>query len=263
MASCQRIETGSDAERDLISELPVYLKERILESLPTRDAARTAFLSTHWKDVWLRHGRLAFDWDFVRWLQECQGYDSTSVMNIINNILLLRVGPVKKFTLQICYSALAQTEIDKWCLFLSRNGVQELNMSCLCPTNLNYKMPFCIVSCQTIKHLKLQDFLIDLPVNGGGIFPMVTSLVFERVLFKHTVKGNVFRIPKLEKLTFRECDGIQNFDISAPKLRSFSQFYTTLFPSVSIPRWFTAHLETIKYLCLSADLSEVRMNLYF
>nr|GMD08024.1 F-box/FBD/LRR-repeat protein At1g13570-like [Ipomoea batatas] len=72
MASCQRIETGSDAERDLISELPVYLKERILESLPTRDAARTAFLSTHWKDVWLRHGRLAFDWDFVRWLQECQ-----------------------------------------------------------------------------------------------------------------------------------------------------------------------------------------------
>ncbi|XP_019150410.1 PREDICTED: F-box/FBD/LRR-repeat protein At1g13570-like [Ipomoea nil] len=61
----------------------------------------------------------------------------------------------------------------------------------------------------------------------------------------------VYSIPKLEKLAFRACDGIENLDISAPKLTSFSQFC----PS-SIPRWFTAHLDGIKYLCLSADLSE-------
>nr|GMD69371.1 F-box/FBD/LRR-repeat protein At1g13570-like [Ipomoea batatas] len=107
---CERIET----ESDLISGLPVDLKERILECLPIRDVARTALLSTHWKDVCLRHGRLAFDWDFIKWVQECK-LDSTTVITIIDNSLLLRVGLVKKFTLHIsCLGVqLQQSDINR------------------------------------------------------------------------------------------------------------------------------------------------------
>ncbi|XP_019177289.1 PREDICTED: uncharacterized protein LOC109172566 isoform X2 [Ipomoea nil] len=46
---------------DLISELPVEVKELILQCLPFRDAARTSVLSTHWKDIWLQHACRLWD----------------------------------------------------------------------------------------------------------------------------------------------------------------------------------------------------------
>ncbi|XP_019177292.1 PREDICTED: uncharacterized protein LOC109172567 [Ipomoea nil] len=46
---------------DLISELPVEVKELIVQCLPFPDAARTAVLSTHWKDVWLQHACRLWD----------------------------------------------------------------------------------------------------------------------------------------------------------------------------------------------------------
>nr|GLL33727.1 F-box/FBD/LRR-repeat protein At1g13570-like [Ipomoea trifida]GMD69364.1 F-box/FBD/LRR-repeat protein At1g13570-like [Ipomoea batatas] len=70
MASRRRRKSEADAGRDLISELPAEVKERILECLPTREAARTALLSTHWNNVWLRHGRLVFDWGFEKVIEE-------------------------------------------------------------------------------------------------------------------------------------------------------------------------------------------------
>nr|GLL31337.1 F-box/FBD/LRR-repeat protein At1g13570-like [Ipomoea trifida] len=95
------LKTVPDASEDFIGELPAEVKDRILECLPTRDAARTALLSRHWNDVWLQHGRLAFDRKFWENVQQCQDNEGRTCVNIINNILFLRAGPVKKFTLKL------------------------------------------------------------------------------------------------------------------------------------------------------------------
>nr|GMD25461.1 F-box/FBD/LRR-repeat protein At1g13570-like [Ipomoea batatas] len=131
MAQRRRIKTIPDASRDLISHLPVEVKDRILECLPTRDAARTALLSTHWNDAWLRHGRLAFDLNFFRRFIESKGYSLVPFVKIITCILLQRVQPVKKFSLVIAAlksldRKLEQFDLDQWFLFLSRNGIEEL-----------------------------------------------------------------------------------------------------------------------------------------
>nr|GMD22816.1 F-box/FBD/LRR-repeat protein At1g13570-like [Ipomoea batatas] len=99
----RRIKTIANASRDLISELPVEVKDRILECLSTRDAARTALLSRHLNHVWLHHGRLAFDGKFLQSVKQKQCRDDygRTFVNIINNILFFRAGPVKKFTLEI------------------------------------------------------------------------------------------------------------------------------------------------------------------
>ncbi|XP_019150404.1 PREDICTED: FBD-associated F-box protein At5g38590-like [Ipomoea nil] len=86
---------------DIISELPDDVKDKILECLPTRDAARTTLLSTHWKDVWLRHERLVFDTHFFECLRKCEGDKPVGLINVINHILLHRAAPVKKFSLCI------------------------------------------------------------------------------------------------------------------------------------------------------------------
>nr|GMD22264.1 F-box/FBD/LRR-repeat protein At1g13570-like [Ipomoea batatas] len=182
MATSPRSKTELYArKRDLISELPEDVKERILELLSTRDAARTALLSTHWNHVWLRHGRLVFDTDFFQCVSSKGKADKViALVNIINNILLLRDGPIKKFSVHMNETDLKpqQSDLDRWCRFLSRNGVQELTLLAVWG---EYKLPSCVVSCRTIKQLILYGFILDLPINARCIFPGVTSLVFNGV----------------------------------------------------------------------------------
>nr|GMD25534.1 F-box/FBD/LRR-repeat protein At1g13570-like [Ipomoea batatas] len=124
---------------DLPVNVVADVKERILELLSIRDAARTALLSTHWNHVWLRHGRLVFDADFFQCVSSKGKADKvTALVNIINNILLLHDGPIKTFALHINEMDLKpqRSDLNRWCHFLSRNGVQELTLAVcgLCST---------------------------------------------------------------------------------------------------------------------------------
>ncbi|XP_019150392.1 PREDICTED: F-box/FBD/LRR-repeat protein At1g13570-like [Ipomoea nil] len=248
----RRLKTIPDASRDLISELPLEVKNRTLGCLRTPEAARTALLSRHWNDVWLQHGRLMFDWEFLQCVEECYDDEGRTLVNIINNILFFRDGPVKKFTLQISCDdpTPQQSDFDRWCLFLLRNGVEELNI-CLDTDVQEYKMPFCLLSCRTIKELKVRGPSIDLPVNACGIFSNVTSLAFYNVEFKCSVNGiaSSISIPKHEKLAFGCCQGIHKFEISPPKLEMLS-VVNYMYDDVVESRWLAPHLKAIKTLWL-------------
>ncbi|XP_031121014.1 F-box/FBD/LRR-repeat protein At1g13570-like [Ipomoea triloba] len=259
----RRLKTLPDANRDFISELPVEVKERILECLPTRDAARTALLSRHWRDVWLQHERLTFDCEF---LQSLQDNGDRTLVNIINNILFFRAGPVKKFTLDInaAYGPSPQQfDFDKWCLFLSRNGVEELNIFLYSYLEPDYQLPCCILSCRTIKKLIVEGPFIDLPVNACGIFSNVTSLAFLNVEFKRSVNGiaSSISIPKLEKLALEHCDGIGEFEISPPKLEILSVI-GSIYEFVH-SRWLVPHFKAIKTLWLcGSSLECMRVSMF-
>ncbi|XP_031123026.1 F-box/FBD/LRR-repeat protein At1g13570-like [Ipomoea triloba] len=245
-----RLKAVPDASRDLISELPLEVKDRILGCLRTPEAARTVMLSKHWNDVWLQHGRLTFDWEFLQCVERCYDDEGITLVNIINNILFFRAEPVKKFTLRISSDdpRAQQSYFDRWCLFLSRNGVEELNI-CLDTDEEEYKLPFCLLYCRTIKQLIVRGPFIDLPVNACGIFSNVTSLVFCKVEFKRSVNGiaSSISIPKLEKLAFGFCRGINKFEISPPKLEMLCVIDYILEVK---SRWLAPHLKVIKTLWL-------------
>ncbi|CAH9119656.1 unnamed protein product [Cuscuta europaea] len=177
----------SSRGKTVASELPGEVKEMILERMPTRDAARCALLSTQWRDAWYRQGRLVFDRDFFRSLENMSkagNDDGLSVVSIINQILMLRAGLVKKFTFYNCFSSnppLKQSDLDRWCLLLSRKGVEELHLS----------GGFCITK------------------------------------YKFSIKGLVFSMPKLEKLDFFLCFDTTKFVASAPNLQSLSNVGST------------------------------------
>ncbi|XP_031123435.1 F-box/LRR-repeat protein At1g55660-like [Ipomoea triloba] len=270
----RRLKIVEDASRDLISELPVEVKDRILEYLPTRDAARTALLSRQWNDVWLQHERLAFDSEFVQNFQQSQDDEGRTLVNIINNILFSRAVPVKKFTLHIdtAYDpspSPQQSDIDRLCLFLSSNGVEELNLSLYSNQEPDYQLPFCLLSCKTIKKLIVEGPFIDLPVNACGIFSNVTSLEFLHVEFKRGVNGiaSSISIPKLEKLALEHCRGINKFEISPPKLEILSVI--NCMGDVVESRWLAPHLKAIKTLwlcgyslkCMNVSMFSTAINL--
>ncbi|CAH9132560.1 unnamed protein product [Cuscuta epithymum] len=243
---------------DLISELPEDVKHKILECLDTREAAKTALLSTQWNNVWLRHGRLVFDHDVL--LGEGEGVRCSKM---ITNALLLRPGPVKKFTLDTAQwePALQQSDLDLWCRSLSKNGIEHLNLTIEAHNDIGdkYTLPVCIVFCPTIKQLQLDSIDICLPVNTrpGSMFSGVTSLEFTYVDFHRDDSLTVIpRIPHLEVLVFWNCDGIDMFVINAPRLKYLS-FIDAQF--VAEWEWFELHFRVIKTLCFGAYTFLVRI----
>ncbi|CAH9096320.1 unnamed protein product [Cuscuta epithymum] len=263
MASVCRRKITSGATEDFISQLPAEVKESILELLSMREAARMALLSTHWKDVWFAHGQLDFDFNFFSHFLQFDDDDEPKVdcVEIMNRCVMLRTGPVKKFTLahsefeEYYISGRIQMplppDIDRWCLFLSRKGIEKLHLS-IHNFNETYDLQECIVTCPTIQQALIGGFSFRFPVNSHCVFPAVTSLVFEYVVFEPDPTGTVYSLPNLEKLSFDKCPGIDNFVICAPKLKSLT--IDRNFRSLTDSRWFVLHFAVINTLYMHADL---------
>ncbi|CAH9103553.1 unnamed protein product [Cuscuta europaea] len=256
MASHRRLRSKTASNR--ISQLPEDVKHRILECLTTREAARTALLSTQWRDVWLRHDQLVFDWRLGEDVDE----ECSILVEMITGVLLLRSGPVKKFTLQTFFeeSTPYKSDLDLWCLFLSRNGIQNLQLFIEHNEDVaeKYTLPFCLIACPTIKNLELDYVDFCFPVNArlGNIFPGVTSLIFTNVRFMPNATGILLKIPNLEELVFHECEDIDNFVVSAPKLKSLT---FTNCSTIIESKWFELHFPVIKTLHFSASWFGVRI----
>ncbi|RAL37555.1 hypothetical protein DM860_000249 [Cuscuta australis] len=211
------------ASEDMISQLPDELKDRILECLNTRNAARTALLSSQWREVWLRHGRLLFDWGFEK--LGTVGSTRMAFGKMVSDILLLRSGPVKTFKLEYGPEP-TQSDLEVWCRYLSRNGIEDLHLSFRTVGDERhepkYKLPICLFSCPTIKHLSLGSFFIDFPANArlGSVFPCLTSLqLVDCVVSVHRANGTSPSCPNLEELVFQNCVHIENLLTSVPKLK--------------------------------------------
>ncbi|CAH9096274.1 unnamed protein product [Cuscuta epithymum] len=258
MASASKIITyrsrRSKPGMDLMSQLPHDVKDRIMESLDTRDAARMALASTQWKNVWLQHDRLVFDQEFFGWIAQCLSHDDdfSAAFSVMNHILMLRVGPVKMFVLEVSswHPTPLQSDIDRWCIYLSRNGIEELHLTIFesFHTPIPKKLPVCIISSSTLIHLELDGFTFAYPAKASKFFPALKSLEFQSVEFMPSVSGIVFDIPNLKHLAFHLCDDIHNFVIKAPKLKNLIVYPISKFDKW---KWFELHFPVIQALVLS------------
>ncbi|CAH9096276.1 unnamed protein product [Cuscuta epithymum] len=240
---------------DLMSQLPHDVKDRIMESLDTRDAARMALVSNQWKNVWLQHDRLVFDEEFFGWIAQCLSLDDdfSAAFSVMNHILMLRVGPIKMFVLEVSSwnPTPLQSDIDRWCIYLSRNGIEELHLTIfesISSPGVPKKLPVCIISSLTLIHLELDGFTFAYPAKASNFFPVLKSLEFRSVDFMPSVSGIVFDIPNLEHLAIYLCDNIHNFVIKAPKLKNLIVYPTWKFDKW---KWFELHFPVIQALVLS------------
>ncbi|CAH9083080.1 unnamed protein product [Cuscuta epithymum] len=120
-----------------------------------------------------------------------------------------------------------------------------------------HTLPFCLISCLTIKQLELEyvDFCFPASARLGIIFPSVTYLRFDTTKFKRNASGVPLKIPNLEELVFFYCIDMDNFVISAPKLKSLTFTECSL---VTEWRWFELHFPVIKTLMFCAHMFTVR-----
>ncbi|XP_019159777.1 PREDICTED: F-box/FBD/LRR-repeat protein At1g13570-like [Ipomoea nil] len=224
---------------DRISELPVGILDNILGYLPIQEAARTAILSSFWKDIWFSLTKLNFGDGFFDYIclkySNAEGWKSESqspILEVINKILMRHNGPIQKIVINFSEQVFAfhfseefdpwdianllSDNLNPWLLLLTQNGVEEIDISCF--TDTRCRVTNCLFSCPTLKRLKLDNISVEL-INASCVLPNVTSLCLDNVDFKpRTCSDYVVYLPMLEDLSFGECEKIFDFDIVAPKL---------------------------------------------
>ncbi|KAK4371093.1 hypothetical protein RND71_010568 [Anisodus tanguticus] len=200
---------------DRFSALPSDLIDDILSLLPIHDAARTSILSKIWRYIWAMLPYLEVDKLFCKELAE----KSLSVFKeTLDTILLQHIGNVVSFDLDVSGVELSSyTNIDRWMLYVTRNGVKELtlNMS----DNISYKLPYYIFNCSTLTYLELFNCAFK-PSNYFLGFQNLIDLHLEKVTFMPTMEFYVINVPLLLDLTIYFCRGTQYLKIVSPQLES-------------------------------------------
>lgn len=87
MRGC-RIEDGADR----INELPVNLREHILDCLSIKEAVSTSVLSSKWRCCWTGLRKLKFDKGFWAYVGDLKFLEHARV---IDRFLMLHCGPIR------------------------------------------------------------------------------------------------------------------------------------------------------------------------
>ncbi|XP_019257685.1 PREDICTED: F-box/LRR-repeat protein At4g14103-like [Nicotiana attenuata] len=145
---------------DILSNLPGNLIDEILIRLPLQDAVRTSILSKKWRYNWCKLPELTLNEQAYR-TSEKPILLATTFTNIVNHLLTLHSGPITKFTLNFDPYLIPCPTFDNLIYFLSRNGIQHLVLRL--PWGIEpYKLPSSFFSCLQLRHLTLQNCLIEL-----------------------------------------------------------------------------------------------------
>ncbi|XP_052185222.1 F-box/FBD/LRR-repeat protein At1g13570-like [Diospyros lotus] len=202
---------GSTSDR--ISHLPANVMDKILTCMPVRDAVRTSILSRKWRYAWVTLPELVFDDRFCLGLGRPPAYN---LLMVVYQVLLLHRGPILK--LKLCLPIIpGSPEIDQLLLFVSNNGIEELVLNI--GEDELYKLPSSIFSCEQMKHLELNFCLFKPPPSFKG-FRKLLSLDLRSVDISFEVFSSLISsCPLLEKLKLVDCPGINDLEISAPKLK--------------------------------------------
>jgi hypothetical protein len=207
---------------DRISCLPDFIINQILSNLSIKEAGRTSVLSSNWRKKWSTQPVLVFDNQCVSGAtSQDPSVIESKFVSIIDHVLLLHSGPINKFEVSDSDSYLigvnSMAHIDRWILHLIGRSIKELVLDIW--FEQRYKIPWCLFSCQTLRHLNLYSCLLKPPTSFKG-FKNLKILELERVtmtqdVFECLISGS----PLLEELILRDFHGFTQINIHAPNLK--------------------------------------------
>ncbi|XP_058756667.1 F-box/FBD/LRR-repeat protein At1g13570-like [Vicia villosa] len=207
-------------QNDRISDLPSHVIDDILANLKIRDLVRTSILSKKWRYMWTSAPHLCFDYDFFERFLHLDDPDPV-VCKIIMDVLMLRNGPICKFSIDVSlYCGFSMENINMWIPFMSEHIKHlELETYCIPEDDENKKMPDILFSCKELTFLKFSSFDLSVPPNFYA-FKKLLELHLVMVTFEPSALESLMSgCPFLEKLGLEECTCSDYLVISSPSLK--------------------------------------------
>ncbi|KAJ4801529.1 F-box family protein [Rhynchospora pubera] len=192
----QRQKRRADFElnSDFISTMPAEIIENILVRLPIKEAVRTSILSSKWKSLWASISDLVFT----------EKISESELIRSVDNVLRLHQGSILKFELH-SYELTCEETINRWLLFLSKNGLKDLGLS----FNIfkDCKVPSSLFSCNKLEQLEISGFsacTISAPQCFQGLNLLRNLTLGNCHLVGITMEKFISGCPLLESLTLFE-----------------------------------------------------------
>ncbi|XP_045787615.1 F-box/FBD/LRR-repeat protein At4g00160-like [Trifolium pratense] len=160
---------------DRISNLPDSILCHILSFIPTKQAAATSILSTSWKSIWLSALTLDFEDktfnDFISFRNAV--YRSFAWRKTTLPILSFRIKCSNK------NSPNCPNLISKFVYIAMQRNIENLKI------NVATEFSPCILTCKTLKVLKLKRLKIVEDFSHQLDLPLLKTLHLSKVYFKH------------------------------------------------------------------------------
>ncbi|XP_058740359.1 putative FBD-associated F-box protein At3g50710 isoform X2 [Vicia villosa] len=177
---------------DRISDLPSNVIDGILANLKIRDLVRTSILSKKWRYMWTSAPHLCYDDDFFERFLRLRDPD-TVVCKIIMDVLMLRNGPVCKFSIDesgYCGSLFSMENINMWIPFMSKD-IKHLELETYCiPEDENKKMPDILFS-----------FLVLVLYGAKSICLKEAKNLIDFTLKAYRTRSLIKSLPKIKKFS--------------------------------------------------------------
>ncbi|XP_058724949.1 F-box/FBD/LRR-repeat protein At1g13570-like [Vicia villosa] len=222
-------QTVIETVRDRISCLPGHVIDQILSCLPIREAVRTSVLSKIWKNKWYTLPNLVFDRQGVYDVTSEDAFlNRTKIVNIIDHVLLIHSGSINMFKFTECdlIGEILVSDMNRWILYLTGRSIKELVLEFLTDEEEEeyYKIPWCLFSCQSLHHLKLQWCRLNPPGAFEGFRNLKSLDLYLVTMPQDAFENMISGCPLLEKLKLAEVDGLTQINIHAPNLKIFEVF---------------------------------------
>ncbi|CAM8964842.1 unnamed protein product [Rhodiola kirilowii] len=271
-----RVEDGVDR----ISELPVHLREHILESMSIKDAVSTSSLSSKWRYCWTGLRTLNFGyhfWDFDKH-NPYMMLDLLERTRAVERVLMVHCGPIREFILYVSKIQHKTVDINLWLRALSNNGVQKIKISSsICSEGL-FSIPSGLFNCRELEELSLRDCKFTLPrdykgfanlttlgLDGVNIAPSLLEslisgcLLLETLTLKELMLNGPFALETLNLKTFYFTDHDLEFIIfkDNPKLTCVSLFWTceSEFDRMDTSHSYNSTLKHLRSLSMIKELA--------
>lgn len=243
MSACNSDEGGNDSEtEDVLSKLPMDVREKIVGCLPIQDAVTTSVLSKSWRYCWITSPHLVFDYSFYANVVHDREPMLIGMIDIVNKILQLHSGPIYRFSVrfpEILPDSISYDINDRWLILLSNNGVKQIEIDYsvglgLFPIERGLlELPSSIYSCFKLTHLKLRNCaLTQAPPEFKG-FQHLTVLQLHYVVLQAGVLENMVNCAMLlQELVLADCEGVDLFKFRGPNLKYL--FIRGEFDSISL-----------------------------
>ncbi|KAI6688923.1 hypothetical protein NL676_025751 [Syzygium grande] len=201
-------------ELDEISQLPGNITDQILSRLPIKDAVRTSILSRKWRYKWSSIPQLVFDSQCTK-AKGAQPSLQENLAKIIDKVLLLHTGPIRKFKLSH-FEFSATSDIDHWILHLSRVSVKEIVLDIW--KGQYYKIPTSLFNCQDLIYLELYKCLVKIPLTFEGFKNLEILDLHTLELSPDGLEALISRCPLIKRLKLRNLVGIKQLNVEAHTL---------------------------------------------
>ncbi|CAO2176837.1 unnamed protein product [Urochloa humidicola] len=201
--------TASDADgdgEDIISTLPDDVLSGIICLLPVKDAARTAALSSRWRDLWASNPLVLDDMDLI--LRNPSHV--AAVTTTVSHAIAAHPGPFRSVSLTCYFAAADKHVLCHWIRRLAAGGVRELVLNNIPWAGLNL-LPDALLECRSLHRLRISDWqfpdtsaaAVLRQGEAAAALPFLRELVLSRsIIREQDLEHVVASSPRLKTLVF-------------------------------------------------------------